>query len=352
MRPRLSVTRQAVDLIKAFEGFRAKAARLDDGRYTIGYGHTLTAREGAEIGERDAEALLLYDLIQIAHGLNEHVFTPLTQNQFDALASFVFNIGERAFRGSPTLRRLNEGRPLEAALAMELWRKSDLEGERIIVDALVRRRAAEKALFLRPMEGWVPAPTPVLPPKIDYDAMGLIPLTSPVATRAEMSGDRAYAEREPELFVTPTPEPPTASETAAAAVIERLEALMAEPLAPAEAAGEPAEEAEPAATLPPPEPATPRAQPAVERLPPINFEITRATPRRLMQTLGLLLLGLVGIGLVALGVTLRFETEYDQVFGVSPHTAGLVSAIAGIVCCFAAIYFILERLGVPRSRKS
>ena len=116
MRPRLSVSRSAVELIKAFEGFRSKAAQLDDSRWTIGYGHTLTAREGAEISEPEAEALLLYDLIGASHAVNEFVFAPLNQNEFDALASFVFNIGVRAFRGSPTLRRLNEGRPLEAAM--------------------------------------------------------------------------------------------------------------------------------------------------------------------------------------------------------------------------------------------
>ena len=196
MRPRLSISRSAVELIKAFEGFRAKAARLDDGRWTIGYGHTLTAREGAEVTERDAEALLLYDLIPVGHAVNEHVYAPLNQNQFDALVSFVFNIGVRNFRGSPTLRRLNEGRPLEAALAMEMWRKSDLEGERIVVDALVRRRSAEKALFLRPTEGWTAAPTPVLPPKIDYDVASILPLHTPIATRTSMAGERAFAERE------------------------------------------------------------------------------------------------------------------------------------------------------------
>src|SRR5579863_9794334 len=228
MRPRLSVSRSAVELIKGFEGFRAKSARLDDGRWTIGYGHTLTAREGAEIGEPDAEALLLYDLIAVSHAVNEHVFAPLNQNQFDALASFVFNIGVRSFRGSPTLRRLNEGRPLEAALAMELWRKSDLEGERIVVDALVRRRAAEKALFLKPPEGWTPAPTPVLPPKLDYDALGLVPLQTPVATRAVMDGDRIFAERTPEGPGPTLPEEPSASETAAAAVIQRLESILSD----------------------------------------------------------------------------------------------------------------------------
>src|SRR6185312_1750019 len=183
MRPRLSVSRSAVELIMAFEGFRAKAAQLDDGRWTIGFGHTATAREGAEITEADAEALLLYDLIQAAHAVNEHVYAPLGQNQFDALVSFAFNIGARAFKSSPTVRRLNEGRMLEAALAMELWRKADLEGERIVIEAL----------FLKPVDGWIPAPTPVLPPKMDYDALGLIPLTTPVDARTTFDGERAHA---------------------------------------------------------------------------------------------------------------------------------------------------------------
>ena len=60
MKPRHQISRAAIDLIKRFEGYRAKAARLPDGRWTIGYGHTLTAREGAEVSEKDAEALLLY----------------------------------------------------------------------------------------------------------------------------------------------------------------------------------------------------------------------------------------------------------------------------------------------------
>ena len=108
--------------------------------------------------------------------VNEHVFAPLNQNQFDALVSL--RLQHRADAPSaarPRLRRLNEGRPLEAAMAMEMWRKSDLDGERIVIDALVRRRAAEKALFLKPVQGWTPAPTPVLPPRIDYDALALMP---------------------------------------------------------------------------------------------------------------------------------------------------------------------------------
>ena len=66
MTPRHQVSKAAVELIKKFEGYRSKAAQLPDGRWTIGFGHTLTAREGAQVSEQDAEALLLYDLIAVA----------------------------------------------------------------------------------------------------------------------------------------------------------------------------------------------------------------------------------------------------------------------------------------------
>src|SRR5476649_2128401 len=109
MQPRHRVSRTAIELIKRFEGYRRKAAELPDGRWTIGHGHTLTARQGAEVSEGDAEALLIYDLIAVTHGIDEAVYSPLAQNQFDALCGFVFNIGLDNFRRSDVLRRLNEG---------------------------------------------------------------------------------------------------------------------------------------------------------------------------------------------------------------------------------------------------
>jgi lysozyme len=363
MRPRFSISRSAVELIMAFEGFRSEAARLDDGRWTIGYGHTRTAREGSKITEADAEALLLYDLIQIGHAVNEHVYAPITQNQYDALVSFVFNIGERAFRGSPTLRRLNEGRPLDAALAMELWRKADLDGERIVVDALVRRRAAEKALFLKPMEGWTPAPTPVLPPKIDYDAMALIPLTSPVMARAATNGDRTYAERTPEPApLVAEPVDYTATEVAAAAAIERLEALLAEPSTVPPVPGselftEPAppspDAAEPLtlATAEPPKPAAAKAT-SDPRLTLAQIRMTTAKPpRKWLGALGIVLLGLLGVALLALAAIWGFQADSEQVLGVSPRTAGLTIGLFGVICFGFAAYFILDRLGLPRERR-
>jgi len=236
MKPRHQVTRTAVDLIKRFEGYRQKAAQLPDGRWTVGYGHTLTAREGASVSEKDAEALLLYDLISVAHSVNEHTYAPLNQNQFDALACFAFNIGLDNFLRSGVLRRINEGSLLQAACAMEMWRKADFEGERIVIDALVRRRSAEKTLFLTPANGeWVPAPSPVLRPKVDYDASCAVPKQTPVAVNARTEGDRVVAEREeglPLTVVVPEEDGPTATEQSAAAVAARLEAILPEtPLA-------------------------------------------------------------------------------------------------------------------------
>lgn len=232
MKPRHQVSRAAVDLIKRFEGYRQKAARLPDGRWTVGYGHTLTAREGATVSEQDAEALLLYDLISVAHSVNEHTYTPLTQNQFDALVCFAFNIGLDNFLRSGVLRRINEGSLLQAACAMEMWRKADFEGERIVIDALVRRRSAEKTLFLTPKNGeWVPAPSPVLRPKIDYDAGSAIPRQTPAAVSTRTDGDRVIAEREDGLpfgAVVPEEDGPTATEQSAAAVSARLEAILSE----------------------------------------------------------------------------------------------------------------------------
>ena len=91
--PRHQASSVALELIKRFEGFRARAAQLPDGRWTIGHGHSKTAREGAEVSPADAEALLIYDLRSVTQTLDEAIFTPLSQNQIDALASFVFNIG-------------------------------------------------------------------------------------------------------------------------------------------------------------------------------------------------------------------------------------------------------------------
>src|SRR5438874_12093773 len=107
MTPRHQVSRTAIELIKRFEGYRRKAAQLPDGRWTIGYGHTLTTRQGAEVSEADAEALLFYDLMLLARAVDELVFADLNENQLAALAAFAYSVGLDAFRQSEVLKRVN-----------------------------------------------------------------------------------------------------------------------------------------------------------------------------------------------------------------------------------------------------
>jgi len=246
MLSRHRVSRAAIELLKRFEGYRRNAAQLPDGRWMIGYGHTLTAREGAEVSASDAEALLVYDLIAVQHAVNESVYVALSQNQFDALCSFAFNVGLDNFRRSQVLKRLNAGAAVQAACAMELWRKVDFEGERIVLDALVRRRAAEKSLFLTPQNGdWASAPSPLLRPVIDLDALDLVPLRRPVEVETAFEGDKAVLRREDLPGEEAAPEPPAiepgapAITAAAEAVSGRLETIFADPGAEPEARPEP-----------------------------------------------------------------------------------------------------------------
>jgi lysozyme len=247
MKPRHRVSRAAIELITRFEGYRRKAAQLPDGGWMIGYGHTLTAREGTEVSEEDAEALLLYDLIAVSHAVNEWTYAPLTQHQFDALCAFAFNIGLENFRRSGVLRRINEGALIQAACAMELWRKAEFGGERIVVDALVRRRASEKALFLTPSDGWPLAPTPILPPLLDADVGGLVPREPPTPVAVSLDGEEVRVLRADEPTPRPVPPeeegPPSPVLAAAEAVAARLQTIFAEP---------------------PPEPAAEAAQPELE----------------------------------------------------------------------------------------
>ena len=348
MEPRRQISRSAIVLIKRFEGFRDQAAMLDDGRWTIGYGHTRTARAGAKITESDGEALLVWDLIAITDAINEWTHAPLSQNQFDALASYVFNIGMENFRRSTTLRRLNEGRLLEAAAAMELWRRADFEGERIVIDALVRRRASEKLLFLKPDFAWPAAPSPVLPPKIDYEAASLLPSQTPTALRARLDGERAVAELDhddadspPRFHEAPGP---SATEQASAAVSERLGRLIAEETPrEIEPLDEPAQEDAGEAPGDQSAEGNPDGSTAVAAdaaFAELLRRRPRQPPRRRIPTVALALLGLAGVALIFAAIQWGFQPD-SPLAGALGWGLGL----AGIVSMALATYGLLSRLG-------
>ena len=145
----MRTSQAGLDLIKAFEGFRARSELLPNGRWMVGYGHVRRAKKGVRVNKTEAEAILReYDLPPVERFVMRCVLAPMTQNEFDALVSLAFNIGPKAFSGSDVVAGMNAGNRLEAAAAFDLWRRAKIGGRVQIVDALVRRRAAEKALFL------------------------------------------------------------------------------------------------------------------------------------------------------------------------------------------------------------
>ena len=133
--------------------------------------------------------------------IEETVLAPLNQNEFDALVSLVFNIGGDAFRGSDVLAFLNSGEKLSAGEAFTAWRKAKLNDRLIIVDALVRRRAAEKALFLRHPGGMPIAPSVHIRPQLDEKAARFIPSEPPVVATRERSAHAAPCL----LYTSPSP---------------------------------------------------------------------------------------------------------------------------------------------------
>lgn len=142
-----------IELIKRFEGLELEAYQDIAGIWTIGYGHTgEDVQPGMKISERDAEELLKRDLKPREQAVSSAVKVPLNQNEFDALVSFVYNVGAGALRTSTALKRLNKGDRIGAADALTWWNKATVGGVLREVLGLTRRRASERALFLTPTE--------------------------------------------------------------------------------------------------------------------------------------------------------------------------------------------------------
>lgn len=148
-----------LNLIKGYEGLRMSAHYSPSEEWTVGYGHTSSARHGMSVTEGEAERLLRNDVSPIEKLLADTVRAPLNQNEHDALVSLIFNIGESNWRRSTVLRKLNEGDKLAAARAFEMWTKARVNGELVSLDGLIRRRAAEKSLFLMPTDASLVVPT-------------------------------------------------------------------------------------------------------------------------------------------------------------------------------------------------
>lgn len=132
-------------LIKSFEGFSPLEYTCVAGKRTIGYGHVLRVGESypAGVTEAEAETLLLDDVAEAEQTVIDLVEVPLSANQFDALVSFVFNVGWRKFAGSTLLKKLNATDYDGAAAEFLRWKYANGK----VINGLLRRRTAEKKLF-------------------------------------------------------------------------------------------------------------------------------------------------------------------------------------------------------------
>ena len=140
----MNISNNGIELIKQFEGLRLEVYQCTAGVWTIGWGHTSGVKQGDKITTEQALDFLRSDLEKFENVINNLVTVELNQNQYDALVSFVFNIGINAFKQSTMLKFLNAGHFSLAAGQFDRWVKCN----GITLEGLVKRRKAEKELFL------------------------------------------------------------------------------------------------------------------------------------------------------------------------------------------------------------
>ena len=143
-----SVNKASLDKIKQWEGLRLTAYTDSVGVWTIGYGHTgADVKPGMTITNERADELLRGDLRTAERAVDSSVTVPLSDNQFGALVSFVFNVGSGAFKGSTLLKKLNAGDYDSVPAELARWNKGTIGGKKVVIPGLVNRRAAEIGLW-------------------------------------------------------------------------------------------------------------------------------------------------------------------------------------------------------------
>lgn len=144
------VCQAAKSLIVEYEGMRLKVYDDGAGFPTVGIGHKVRPEDnlkiGDEITQEQCETLFEKDIAHAAAIVDELVTVNLTDNQFGALTSFVFNLGRNSFERSTLLKLVNSGDDKAAAGQFDRWIFAGAE----IMNGLIARRQAESALFLTP----------------------------------------------------------------------------------------------------------------------------------------------------------------------------------------------------------
>ena len=140
-----------LDVIMNSEGIRLISYKDMAGVWTIGFGHTKDVTPGQHADPKQVETWLAEDVRIAEEAVEKLVKVPISDNQFSALVSFVYNLGEGALAGSTLLRLLNEGDYINAAKQFREWdHVRTIHGHLVVAPGLRVRRRREELLFLRP----------------------------------------------------------------------------------------------------------------------------------------------------------------------------------------------------------
>ena len=146
----MHINERGIEIVKRFEGISTKPYLCPANVWTVGYGATVGSDgrpidpDMEAVSEHEAEALLLRDLESSEGWVSWLIKTALTENQFSALTSFTFNVGAGALQRSTLIMKLNRGEVQGAADEFPKWKFANKR----ILAGLIRRRAAERSLFL------------------------------------------------------------------------------------------------------------------------------------------------------------------------------------------------------------
>jgi|TARA_R100001224_G_scaffold104245_1_gene77362 lysozyme len=139
----MKISQEGLSLIKKFEGCELEAYKCAAGVWTIGYGSTKGVEEGNTITQEEADKLLLDEMEEYEGYINDMVKVDLKQNEFDALVSWVYNLGSSNLSSSTLLQKLNTKEWDDVPNQIKRWNKAGGK----VLQGLIRRREAEALLF-------------------------------------------------------------------------------------------------------------------------------------------------------------------------------------------------------------
>jgi len=187
----MKISDKGVEFIADFEGYHRALPNGDCTTYycpagvlTIGYGCTEGIRPGEVWTKKQALDRFKQELAKHEAAVNRVVTVDMTQNQFDALVSFSYNLGTGALASSSIVKQLNAGKPEVAARFFAPYCNARVNGRLQPLPGLVRRRAAETAMFLRPDE---PSAEPDMPQAV------VAPPDTPKGSRKEATANAGQA---------------------------------------------------------------------------------------------------------------------------------------------------------------